>query len=126
MTAFASLVFFWLWSLPTTLVGLLWSIVCRPVAVRWRDGVLEMQVKWLPMNAAGETIGRLVMYAYPFDSHVYEYVKPHEMRHVAQNERWGVLFGPAYVVACIVAWARGGDFYSDNYFEVQARRESGR
>lgn len=119
------LILLWLWSLPTTLVGFLWCLVCQPVKVRWRNGVVEMQVKWLPMHAAGETMGRLVLYTVVLDGTVYNKIQPHEMHHVKQNEKWGPLFGPAYGVACLVAMAEGKDFYFDNYFEVEARRANG-
>lgn len=48
----------------------------------------------------------------------------HEMVHVAQYERWGVAFFPAYLAAGLTARARGGSFYRDNHFERQARGES--
>ncbi len=50
----------------------------------------------------------------------------HEMVHVGQYERWGVLFFPAYVASGIAAKARGGSFYRDNHFECQARGEPGK
>lgn len=112
----------WLWSLPTTLLGFVWCLFCRPVAARWRDGVVEMQVKWLPMNAAGETFGRLVMYSVPLDGDIYVRIREHEMFHVKQNEHWGPFFLFAYGIACLVAMAQGENFYFDNYFEVEARR----
>ncbi len=48
----------------------------------------------------------------------------HELVHVEQYERWGVLFFPAYVASGLAAKARGGSFYKDNPFERKARRES--
>jgi hypothetical protein len=46
----------------------------------------------------------------------------HELVHVAQYERLGPLFLPAYAAASLLALARGGDAYRDNAFEVEARR----
>jgi Zn-dependent protease len=45
----------------------------------------------------------------------------HELCHVAQARRWGVLFGLAYLWASLRAVMRGQDAYQDNVFEVQAR-----
>ena len=46
----------------------------------------------------------------------------HELVHVAQYERLGPLFLPAYAAASLLALVRGGDAYCDNAFEVEARR----
>ena len=45
----------------------------------------------------------------------------HELTHVAQAARWGVLFPLAYLAASVGAYWRGGDLYWDNVFEVAAR-----
>jgi hypothetical protein len=47
----------------------------------------------------------------------------HEIEHVRQYERWGVLLWPAYVAASLWARLRGGNAYWDNHFEREARRE---
>ncbi len=47
----------------------------------------------------------------------------HELVHVRQYERWGILLWPAYAVASLWAKLRGGDAYRDNHFERQARGE---
>jgi hypothetical protein len=47
--------------------------------------------------------------------------RAHERAHVAQYERWGVFFLPAYAVASMSAAARGRHFYLDNRFEREAR-----
>ena len=46
----------------------------------------------------------------------------HEMVHVAQYERWGPAFGPAYLLCSLWQWTRGKDAYRDNPFERQAVR----
>ncbi|MGH7729619.1 MAG: hypothetical protein ACRENJ_00010, partial [Candidatus Eiseniibacteriota bacterium] len=46
--------------------------------------------------------------------------RAHERAHVAQCERWGPLFLPAYAIASLVALARGADAYRDNWFEREA------
>lgn len=50
--------------------------------------------------------------------------RTHERVHVRQYERWGVLFLPLYVLASLLALARGGSVYSGNAFERQAAREA--
>lgn len=49
----------------------------------------------------------------------------HELVHVRQYERFGVLLLPAYVLASLAALMGGGHAYRDNRFEVEARRLSG-
>ncbi len=49
----------------------------------------------------------------------------HERVHVAQYERWGVLFFPAYLGASALLWLRGRDPYFDNPFERAAYRAEG-
>ena len=49
-----------------------------------------------------------------------EVSREHELVHVRQFERWGPLFGPAYLAASAVQWLRGADPYRDNPFEVEA------
>ena len=49
----------------------------------------------------------------------------HELVHVAQYERWGLLFVPTYLVASAAAWLRGRHPYRDNRFEVAARAGDG-
>ena len=57
---------------------------------------------------------------------VLEQTRAHERVHVRQAERWGPLFVPAYLLASLVALARGGDPYFDNPFEVEAFAGEGR
>ena len=45
----------------------------------------------------------------------------HELTHVAQAARWGLLFPLAYLAASARAYWRGGDLYWDNVFEIAAR-----
>lgn len=50
--------------------------------------------------------------------------RAHERVHVRQYERWGVLFPALYLLASLLALARGGSVYAGNAFERQAVRES--
>ncbi len=49
-----------------------------------------------------------------------ERTRAHEREHVRQFECWGPAFIPAYVIASLVAAARGGHYYRDNAFEHRA------
>ncbi|REK12575.1 MAG: hypothetical protein DWQ37_11565 [Planctomycetota bacterium] len=51
--------------------------------------------------------------------------RPHEMVHVRQFERWGLLMGPAYLGCMFVLWAQGRRPYWDNPFEREAYEQSG-
>jgi hypothetical protein len=63
------------------------------------------------------TLGHVVLCVDDLDDGVLE----HELVHVRQWERWGLAFPFAYLVATISAVLRGGHYYRDNIFEVQAR-----
>ena len=49
--------------------------------------------------------------------------REHEMVHVRQYERWGPLFGPAYLLSSFALWITGRRPYLDNPFEKEASRE---
>lgn len=67
------------------------------------------------------TFGHVVLSVDEVDDELLE----HELVHVGQYERWGVLLWPAYALASLWAKLRGGDAYRDNHFEKQAREASG-
>ena len=46
--------------------------------------------------------------------------REHEMVHVRQFERWGLLMGPAYLLASLYMWLLGKRAYRDNPFEREA------
>jgi hypothetical protein len=46
--------------------------------------------------------------------------RAHELVHVRQYERWGPLFGPAYLGCSLFLWLRGKRPYRDNPFEREA------
>ena len=122
-------VLLYLWALPTTLVGL----VFLPLAVisgggyQVVDGVLEIhggfvefvlrRCTLLDGGASAMTLGHVVLGR---DVLLLELTRPHERVHVRQCERWGPLFLPAYLVGCLIAFARGGRMYRDNPFEREA------
>lgn len=113
----------YVWASPYTVLGLLVGIILggKP---RLIDGVLEIHSKriaWLlthmPVRAAAMTIGHVVLGQ--TELHL-DRTRVHERVHVRQFERWGIAFGPAYVLASAICYLRGQDFYQDNPFEVEA------
>jgi hypothetical protein len=117
------------WAFPTTLVGLLAGALtlCSGGKVQRRQGALEFYggfALWLAerVGFGAMTLGHVIIGSDPWTLHV---VREHEQVHVRQAERWGVAFIPAYLVASLLAWRRGGHYYRDNCFEVEARRHCG-
>ncbi|MCC6988642.1 MAG: hypothetical protein IT181_06575 [Acidobacteria bacterium] len=117
----------YLWAAPTSLPGLLLA-VCTGARMAWRDGVLEAHgrgvARWFDLVAPGRgiiamTLGHVVLAR---DEVALGDTRAHERVHVAQCERWGAFFVPAYLCASAIAWLRGGDAYYDNVFEVEAWR----
>ncbi len=119
----------YLWALPTSCVGLpflVLALVDGRIAIV--DGVVECS-GWriaallgrLPPdgNVVAMALGHLVAAR---DAETLARTRAHERAHVAQAERWGPLFIPAYLVASLVACARGRHIYFDNAFEREARR----
>ena len=123
--------FIYLWTLPTTFPGLLFTLAnffaggkCQIV-----DGVLEAHGPvtrfWLvrvvgivlPNGAAAMTLGHVVL---GVDQHALDRTREHERIHVRQAERWGPLFIPAYLLASLYQWSRGRSAYRDNPFEREA------
>jgi hypothetical protein len=45
----------------------------------------------------------------------------HEVRHVEQWREHGALYAVRYLLASLKAWRRGGRWYWDNPFEIEAR-----
>jgi hypothetical protein len=117
------------WTLPTTLLGL-WLL---PVALvtggsyQVVDGVLEIYggaVAWLLRRAtlleggaSAMTLGHVVLAR---DDTLAALTRDHERVHVAQAERWGPLFIPAYLLGSVLALVRGKRPYLDNPFEREA------
>lgn len=64
------------------------------------------------------TIGHVVLAR---DAATLQRTLAHELAHVRQFERWGLLFPFLYFWASFSAWRSGGRAYFDNRFEVEAR-----
>lgn len=119
----------YLWALPNSLVGLLVLTVGRigGAQANLNGGVLEVHgpgiqrlLAAIPVRfrVLAITLGHVVLGC---DQDSLERTRTHERAHVEQCQRWGPLFIPAYLLASLFAWARGGDAYRDNAFERQAR-----
>ncbi len=119
----------YVWAAPTTAVGMLaggLTLATGGKAQR-RQGALEFHgglARWLlaksPIRASAVTLGHVILGR---DTECLDGCRSHEQVHVRQAERWGPFFLPAYAVASAVAAARGGHFYLDNSFEVDARAQ---
>ena len=118
----------YLWALPTTAVGMLFlPSVLFGSRVQMVDGVIEIYggaTEWflrsctlLKGGASAMTLGHVVLGR---DRDTLDLTREHERVHVRQCERWGPLFLPAYGIASLAAWMRGGSAYRDNAFEKEA------
>ena len=123
----------YLWTLPTTAVGLLVTIPTLLTGghARWHTGVLEVHGGFaafllrklvpLPGGASAMTLGHVVIAR---DPAAHTSTREHERIHVRQCERWGPLFIPAYLLTSLVLMLRGKDAYHDNPFEREAYENS--
>jgi hypothetical protein len=122
----------YVWAAPNTALGLVALVIALVSGGRARivDGVVEVEgglvstmlanIPFLEGGAAALTLGHCVIgQSRAFN----ELVRAHERVHVAQYERWGPLFLPAYLASSLWALACGADFYRDNYFEREAFQE---
>lgn len=119
----------YLWAAPLSVSGLAIAGISRVTGggVSLVTGVVEAHGGWpgrlLPhlgvgVRPAAITIGHVVM---AVDQDTLERTRNHERVHVAQAERWGILFPLAYLMAAGAALLRGGHPYWDNRFEQEAR-----
>jgi VIT1/CCC1 family predicted Fe2+/Mn2+ transporter len=127
----AARVVVYVWAAPTTLVGLTVGLLTLGSGgrVQRRQGALEFHggfTTWLLehalVRASAMTLGHVILGR---DAWCLDDCREHEQAHVRQVERWGGFFLPAYVLASLVAWARGRHYYYDNWFECDARRRCG-
>ncbi len=120
----------YVWTLPTTAAGLLFLplvLASRRGGARVVDGVLELhggpvefflrRCTLLRGGASAMTLGHVVLGR---DERLLDLTRSHERVHVRQCERWGPLFIPAYLLASILVFLRGGRPYEDNPFEREA------
>lgn len=69
-------------------------------------------------NIIGMSIGHVVIVR---EAHLTYRLLEHELAHVRQAARWGLLFPFAYLMSSLHQACRGRRAYRDNLFEVQAR-----
>ena len=116
------------WAGPNSLLGLLLALAVGPGGrVQVVAGVVEAHGPWLAWllgagthlcgGAAAMTLGHVIV---GMDEPCLAACRSHEHVHVRQYERWGPFFLPAYFLASVWAYARGGDLYRDNPFEREA------
>ncbi|MGN6367306.1 MAG: hypothetical protein ACTHN5_03505 [Phycisphaerae bacterium] len=122
-----------LWTLPTTMVGVVIALPFTLFGARWRVrgftlechggrlGTVLDNWPWPKGGISAITFGDLILGR---DGRVLDECRVHEQVHVRQAHRWGPLFLPAYLGARLWGWWRGGDAYMDNPFEVEAYRVS--
>ena len=117
------------WASPCSLVGLLFAggvLFCGGRARR-NAGTLEVCLHrgrsgqgWLsralPFRAI--TLGHVIVAATPREM---DRLRAHELVHVQQYERWGLVFFLAYAASSLWQLLRGRRAYWDNHFEVEAR-----
>jgi hypothetical protein len=116
------------WAGPWTLLGILVGLVGMATGggVQRVGRVLEFHGGWLAWlltrapiagGATALTLGHSVLARSAPDL---DRTRDHELVHVAQYERWGLLFVPAYLGWSAWLWLRGRDPYWDNPFEREA------
>ena len=125
-----AIAFLWLWASPWTLPGLLVGLLGlvtgggaqrRGRVLEFYGGAVAKLLGRLPIRPMGLTLGHVILGQSPAALQV---VRPHEMVHVAQYERWGPAFVPAYLACSALLWLRRKDGYRDNPFEREAFEKS--
>lgn len=117
-----------IWTLPWTLLGMAIGIIGLATGggAKRVGRVLEFHGGWLAWlltrapiagGACALTLGHTVLARTAGDL---DRTRQHELVHVAQYERWGLLFVPAYLGCSAWLWFRGRHPYWDNPFEREA------
>ena len=124
----------YLWAAPITVLGLILAVAAwaRGAHLAVKNGVFEVWgapvarvVNRLPRALQFEAIafGHVV---FAQNGALMDEWRAHVRALVRPYERWGVFFWPAYAIASVIAYLRGGDAYVDNYFEREAFRTARR
>ena len=98
----------YVWAGPNSLVGLAGGLTTRRRPVRWRgvllfedaDGGLARFLRW--RGFAAITLGHVIVANRPLS----DGLLAHELEHVAQHERWGPLYYPAYLLGSVLGYRR--------------------
>jgi hypothetical protein len=107
----------YVWAGPNSLVGLVGGLTTGQRPVRWRgvllfedaQGGLARFLRWRGFTAI--TLGHVIVANRPLS----DGLLAHELEHVAQHERWGPLYYPAYLLGSVAGYRR-------NPFERAATR----
>jgi hypothetical protein len=116
------------WASPWTLLGLAAGLIAVGTGgkgqrvgrvLEFHGGLLDRLLRRVPIagGAAAMTLGHCVIARTQADL---DHSRSHELVHVAQYERWGPLFIPAYLACSGWMWLSGRDPYHDNPFEKEA------
>ncbi len=111
-----------LWAAPYSLVGLLLAPFFETRRLRygalWCEGAdWPRRLGW---RYRAITFGHVVLSVDRLDHATIA----HELIHVRQYERWGPFMVPAYLVAALWNLVAGRSAYSENVFELAARRDA--
>ena len=98
----------YLWAGPNSLVGLAGGLTTGRRPVRWRGvllfedarGGLARFLRW--RGFAAITLGHVIVANRPLS----DGLLAHELEHVAQHERWGPLYYPAYLLGSVRGYRR--------------------
>lgn len=118
----------YLWASPCTFIGGIFAVLLIALGGQWRSvsGIIEVALPaWanaLRWRFSAITFGHIVL---GVSMSQLEQLRPHELVHVQQYERWGIGFFLAYPLSSLAQLLRGRHPYWDNYFEIQAREISG-
>jgi hypothetical protein len=121
---------FFAWASPWTLVGLVAGLLAMLTGgsaqrvgrvLEFHGGIISRLLAWVPIagGAAAMTLGHVVIARTAGDL---ARSREHELVHVAQYERWGLFFVPAYLTCSAWLWVFGRDAYLENPFEEEAYR----
>lgn len=121
-----------IWASPLTLIGLLLALpvfvlrghaqlICsHTVALLVRGPFADWMLSRHPFGAMSAiALGHVVIAEHQGLS---SRVLTHELAHVRQAARWGIIFPVAYLASSIWAAIRGRDAYWHNSFEIAARK----
>ena len=116
------------WAAPNTAFGLMAGLAMLATGGRVRveqgtfefsGGLLSFGLARLPQSCrfSAITLGHVIL---GVSSQCLDLLRDHEQVHVAQYERWGPFFIPAYLLSSAWQMCCGRCAYRDNYFEKQA------
>jgi len=91
----------------------------RGRVVEFYGGAIAGLLQRMPAGPTAMTLGHVILGR---SGPMLDLARAHELVHVGQYERWGVLFVPAYLICSLLIWLAGKDAYRDNPFEREAYR----